>query len=143
MARRRRIRQAVTRVAAAPRAVARRVRSAGSRVVQVIRNTRSQSGLDLWSAAQQTLFAWAGGASSAIVDTVTVATETDFDDSPYTRLALKSAGALAIGALTGKSRFVNAFTSGMIGHSAGVALDSAALAKVKSLLGVKKAVTGK
>jgi len=84
---------------------------------------------------QQTAFASLGGAASSIVDAVTVATNTTFDDSPYTRLAIKCGAAIGIGYVAGKGRTTSAFTSGMIGHSAGVALDSIALNRVKDLIG--------
>ena len=143
---RRRVRRAAayvgrtfSRAAAPVRVVTRTVRRGAAAAVGAVRRVRVNNGLDLWTAAQQAMFASGGGAASAIVDTVTVATDTTVDDSPYTRLAVKTVGALAIGALAGRGRSTSAFTSGMIGHSAGVALDSAALLKVKDILKAKKA----
>lgn len=141
--RRRRIRAYAGRVAAktaAPvRVVTRTVRRGAARVVGAVSRVRANNGLDLWSAAQQAMFAGGGGVASAIVDTVTVATKTDYDDSPYVRLAAKTIGSLAIGALAGRGRSTSAFTSGMIGHSAGVALDAAALSKVKTIFAAQNA----
>ncbi len=132
-------RRVTTVVVAAPRAAARRVGSYAGRAVRrvgtAIQGRRQSSGLDLWPAVQQTAFASLGGAASSIVDAVTVATNTTFDDSPYTRLAIKCGAAIGIGYVAGKGRTTSAFTSGMIGHSAGVALDSIALNRVKDLIG--------
>lgn len=115
------------------RSLATRGKAMAGQKLQRLRQFRTDKGIDIRGSLKQAGFASAGGATSAVIDGITVYSKTKNDDSTLLRFVVKAGGAMVIQGFVGKSSSVRDFFSGMTGHAAGTALEEYVTAGAKAL----------